>query len=190
MEPDWRDQHGRGTAVAGLVVSVAPQVEMVAARVLDASGMGSMDDVAAAVAWCVSQGCHIINLSLGSRRYHAGLEVAIRVATEAQVVVIAAAGNSGPGEGTVLYPAALPDPVAVAALEDTGDWPTWFSSWGDEVDVAGPGDQVLAAALDGGWISWRGTSFAAPLVAGAAALLWEAWIKTYGRPPLEARVVG
>jgi subtilisin family serine protease len=83
-------------------------------------------------------------------------------------VVVAASGNFG--SFGVLYPAAYPHVIAVAAT-DAADTVTALSNYGPEVSVAAPGDAIYSAALGGGYVLRSGTSMAAPYVSGLAAIL-------------------
>jgi len=84
--------------------------------------------------------------------------------------VAAASGNSGGNDRE--YPAAdlLPGVLAVAASTETNTLAD-FSTYGSWVQVAAPGDRILSSVPGGGYATWSGTSMAAPLAAGSAALL-------------------
>lgn len=121
----------------------------------------------------------VVNLSLGGPR-----DLAIEYATEEAValgsLVVAASGNDGDRGSPLGYPAALPHVITAAATDRSGGVAV-FSSRSPYVDIAAPGDEItVASALSGGWRETSGTSFAAPLVAGAAAWIWTA------RPDLDA----
>src|SRR6266540_3126048 len=85
-------------------------------------------------------------------------------------IVAAASGNSGGNDRE--YPAAdlLPGVLAVAASTETNTLAD-FSTYGSWVQVAAPGDRILSSVPGGGYATWSGTSMAAPLAAGSAALL-------------------
>jgi subtilisin family serine protease len=162
--------YGHGTFVAGLAALVAPQARILPERVLDSEGHGNVFVVAEAVFDAVAAGADVINLSFGTAaHFHSKvLDEAIHSATKAGVVVVAAAGNDG--TGAEHYPAALPGVLAVGAMDATGSGLASFSSRGKWVDVAAPGTDV-GGPLPCGYGIWSGTSMAAPLVSGGAALL-------------------
>ena len=85
-------------------------------------------------------------------------------------VLVAAAGNEG--DQAVEYPAGYGEVVSVAAVDDAGGHAS-FSNVNDDVEVAGPGVDVLSAKRGGGYVRFSGTSMATPHAAGAAALIWD-----------------
>ena len=115
--------------------------------------------------------------SLGCNSCAATLQPAINAALTAGIVIVAAAGNSGPGGNTVNNPGACPGVIPVGAT-DINDSVSSFSSRGPELAARGlsaPGDGVTSTTLGGGVAGGlRGTSFASPIVAGAAALILSA----------------
>lgn len=178
--PDnWNDDNGHGTHVAGTiaavnnnagVVGVAPDALLYAVKVLDNRGSGYASDVAAGIDWAVSNGMDVANLSLGSSGESLAIRDAVLAAEQAGVVIVAAAGNSGPGSNTVIYPAKYAETIAVAA-SDIDDNITGFSSRGPEVDITAPGVNILSTTNDGQTGTMSGTSMAAPHVAGVVALV-------------------
>jgi cyanobactin maturation PatA/PatG family protease len=132
-------------------------------------------DLARAIQLAVEKGAHVINISGGQLtdlgEADVWLHKAIGLCSERNVLVIAAAGNDGCD--CLHVPAALPNVLAVGAL-DRQDQPMDFSNWGEAYRAAGvmaPGEQILGAKPGGGTTRANGTSFATPLVSGAAALL-------------------
>jgi subtilisin family serine protease len=166
------DTNGHGTHVAGIVAGrgpltgIAPKAGLLSCKVLGNDGCGSMDSVARAVQFAVEWGCHVIVMSLGSPVGSGRLEKAILAASEAGVPVVCAAGNDG---GSVSYPAAYGQTIAVGAVDKEGTV-CEFSCRGREIDVAAPGHQIRSAWLNGGYATLSGTSMAAPFVAGVLAL--------------------
>jgi thermitase len=187
---------GHGTHVASLLAQVAPGARIMPLRVLDARGEGNIWVLGEALIHAVDpdrdpntdDGAKVINLSLGTASRTRLLQDLVEIATcrddddddepndkrrcevSGGAVVVAAAGNSG--DATRHYPAAedVSGAIAVAASNEAGALAA-FSTRGDWTRVAAPGEAVYGAVPNGGWAIWSGTSMAAPMVAGAAALL-------------------
>lgn len=175
------DVHGHGTHVAGIaaagasdgvgIAGVAPGASIVPVKVLSDSGSGSSTDVALGITWAVDNGADVLNLSLSSSSQSAAMTTAVQYAVDNGVTVFAAAGNGGTS-GSVRYPAADPNTIAVAATSSSGTVAS-FSSRGWWVDVAAPGQSILSA-IPGGWGTKSGTSMASPYLAGLAAVTLSA----------------
>ena len=178
-----RDDSGHGTMVAGIIAAnrgnrrgiagVAPGARILPVKVLDRDGIGDDVDIATGMAWAVARGADIINLSLGGPGESPLLTAAVANARAMGVVVVAAAGNSG--NGSVEVPAAIPGVLAVSATGNAGGMAA-FSSYGPEISVAAPGVRITSTDLgrpsgSDAYSSESGTSFAAPIVAGVAALV-------------------
>lgn len=192
------DDHGHGTHCAGIVGShdsyykgVAPSCDLMGVKVLDAQGSGYDSDIIAGIEWAVNNGADVISMSLGGRAFTSPdldpVCIACVEAWNAGVVVVVAAGNSGPRPRSIDSPGIEPTIITVAAADDknTIDWTdddiAQFSSrgptkYGDaKPDVAAPGVAIYSCeANTGGWVSKSGTSMATPHVAGAVALILEA----------------
>jgi len=174
--------HGHGTFVAGLIAAafdastgaggVAPRVRLMDLRFLDSRALFYASDwrkLAAAIDYAVDNGARVINLSVYAKLTPpAYVRDALRRAVTHGVLVVGIAGNDGTDR--IGYFGAWPEVLAVAAVDRYGR-PARFSNRGPEVDLAGPGVQVVSFAPGGELIAGSGTSFAAPHVAGTAALL-------------------
>lgn len=160
---------GHGTHVAGAVLAVAPDARVLPVRVLSSDGTGFVFPVAEGIRHAVDAGADVINLSLGTPADSELLAEVLEDVAE-DVTVVASAGNTGTTQR--IYPAASEDVLSVASVGPT-DQRSVFSTFG-WVDVAAPGEQVVSAYLDGTFAAWDGTSMAAPLVSGQAALLTAA----------------
>lgn len=179
-EEDWDDDHGHGTHCAGTanaldngvgVVGVSTDADLYAVKVLDTLGSGSMSDVAAGIEWTADQGIDVGSLSLGGGDSET-LEDACEYAQREGTLLVAAAGNDGPDEDSVSYPAAYDECLAVSATTEDDDIAS-FSSRGEEVELAAPGAEVLSSLPGDDYERWDGTSMACPHVSGAAAQLME-----------------
>jgi len=162
---------GHGTHVAGIIHLVAPDARLLAVRVLDSDGRGSLLDVVAGVRWAMEHGAKVINLSLGSLTKSDALQRTLEDARSAGVAVVVAAGNWG-DDKPVEFPAASRHVAAIGAVDAT-DRPAEFSSFGDNVALAAPGVAVRSTYPGGEYRLWSGTSMSAPFVAGTCALLAE-----------------
>jgi subtilisin family serine protease len=179
---DWRnfssdsdvyDTLGHGTHVAGVIGAktglckgIAPAARLISMKVLGHSGMGSNSAVATAVRHCAESKVDIVCMSLGSPRPDAELHDAIRKAQAAGVTFVCAAGNDG---GSVNYPAAYAETIAVGAVDRQGTV-CEFSSRGKEIAVAAPGQDITSTWLADGYATVSGTSMAAPFVTGTLCL--------------------
>ncbi|REE05257.1 S8 family peptidase [Citricoccus muralis] len=159
------------------IVGVAPRAELLSISVhLGASNPGGPspeDQIAEAVTWAVDNGADVINMSLGSTRqdWPESWDRAFLHAEENDVVVVAAAGNRASGTLTAGAPATIPGVLTVAGLNPDGT-ASWDSSTeGISIGVAAPADPLVGAVPGGDRKEWAGTSGAAPLVAGLAALI-------------------
>ena len=187
---DPQDDVGHGTAALSIIGARGRKVHpglAGAARLLpiramaralregsaEPTAVGSIPDIDAAVKLAVDLGARVLNLSFGTPACALGPDdpiphaAVMAYAAARGCILVAASGNSGIDER--YYPAALPAVIAVGAV-DSGGRPSRFSTRGDHVALCAPGEHIPAAAVDG-YQEVTGTSFAAPFVAGAAALL-------------------
>lgn len=172
------DVNGHGTHCLGVIgaaengvgmVGVAPECELISGKVLGDNGSGLSTWIAAGIDWAVEQGADVISLSLGSPAADQRIKAAVDRATAKGVIVVAAAGNEGPREGTVGYPGGFAGVVCVAAI-DNKLATAGFSSRGPAVYVAAPGVNVRSCYPGDRFATMSGTSMATPYVAGCAAL--------------------
>lgn len=165
------EQYAHGTFVASLVLAVAPDVQILPIRVLDADGRGTASGIASGIVYAVQHGADVINLSV---RVPPGAFVvgdAIAYARSQGVQVVAAAGNSGSPD--VAPPSQVQDAIVVTAV-DADDVKPGFASHGSLVDLSAPGVDLSGSyPASPGTAVWSGTSFSTALVTGACALLQE-----------------
>jgi len=189
---------GHGTAVAAILIGqgeigegvrgIAPDAEIVNARIINENLTGSMRDAADAVVYCVEQGCDIINLSFGTQEpleydytaYTVLMELydAIAWAVENGCIVVAAAGNAGDAEAEedfISYPAGFDNVICVGATAFSEN-SAWFTQKNASVDFCAPGEafRVASKTSESSYAIGSGTSFSAPIVSGIAALIKEA----------------
>ena len=188
-----QDEHGHGTHVSGTIAAirnnnlgiagVADNVKIMPLRFLDKDGNGVTSWAIAALEYAVANGAQISNNSWGGGGYEPALYSAITAAQQQNHLFVAAAGNSGQNSDiNPMYPAAydLSNIISVAAINSNGGL-AGFSNYGiNSVDIAAPGVSILSTMSENStacsssppcYISWQGTSMAAPHVAGVAALI-------------------
>jgi thermitase len=164
---------GHGTHVAGLVALAAPDAKIMPLRILRPDGRGNSWLLAQAIRYAAASGAQVINISYSVHQRSFLIDELLSEVTSLApgVVVAAAAGNSGPSTAPE-YPAAegVPGLIAVAA-STRSDQLADFSTRGSWVHLAAPGDHIVSSVPDDTYATWSGTSMAAPLVAGTAALV-------------------
>ena len=180
----YNDDNGHGTHVAGIaaavdneigVIGVGPEIYLYAVKVLDRRGSGWLSDVIEGLDWVITQkntqgGDWVVNMSLGTTSYNKSFEEAVKKVNAAGITQVAAAGNNGPDDNTVTYPAKFAEVIAVTATNDTDTIASW-SSRGSEVDLAAPGVSIYSTYKGSTYKTLDGTSMASPHVAGTAALV-------------------
>lgn len=163
-----------GTAVASLLAGhaahfsgAAPQAQLYAADVYCGQPIGgAVDALLEALAWMAQSKVPVINLSLVGPP-NATLAAVVHTLVERGYLLVAAVGNDGPA-APPLYPASYPGVVGVTAV-DARRKVLLEAGRGPQVRYAAPGADMMAAAPGGLFANVRGTSFAAPLVAGLLA---------------------
>jgi serine protease len=144
------DFEGHGTHTSGTiaaadndigVVGVAPQADLLIAKVMDNTGSGQTSWLISGIEWAVNNNAKVISMSLGSYDYSAALETACNNASAAGTLLVAAAGNDN--VNTPLYPAALSSVISVAAVDQNKNKAS-FSNYGSTVALAAPGVNVYS----------------------------------------------
>ncbi|WP_078960003.1 type VII secretion-associated serine protease mycosin [Streptomyces sp. NRRL B-24085] len=180
------DKVGHGTKVAGIIaarkldgtgfVGLAPEATIIPVRQNDDQGSGNVGTMIKAIKYAADAGAKVINISQDTASkmdptVDAAFQQAVKYAQEKDALIVAAAGNDGAdGKVKETYPAAYPGVLAVAA-SDRNNARAPFSQSGPFVGVAAPGIDMVSTVPVGGNCVDQGTSFAAPYVAGVAALI-------------------
>jgi thermitase len=174
---DTTDVQGHGTMVAGTaaastnnsvgVAAVAWNCRIMPVRIADSSGYATVSDVANGLTWAANHGARVANISFNANGYSTISSAANYFQTKGGVVAVAA-GNGG----TSVQTADDPYMLTVGATDSTDTLFSW-SNRGNNLDVVAPG-HVATTGPGGTYAAADGTSFAAPIVAGAAALLFSA----------------
>lgn len=194
---DPMDDHGHGTHVAGIIaaqadngiggVGVAYNVQVMPLKAAQYSGVLAASDIAEAIYYAVAKGADVINMSFGGYARSTVEEDALSVAF-GQAILIAAAGNDGKSNefsfecrwGSPMYPAAYNWVLGVMA-STTGNSEAFFSNWDckledvREYELYAPGVTVWSTLPGDQYSAWSGTSMAAPVVSGIAALARTKW---------------
>jgi subtilisin family serine protease len=160
---------GHGTMVSGIIHLVAPTALIMPLKAFKADGTGYLSDVLRAIYFAVQNGARVINMSFSFSTYSGEVANALKYATRHRLICVSSAGNDGKEE--IVYPAALSGVMGVASTTNNDTLST-FSNYGEElVWVAAPGEGIITTYPFGTFGAGWGTSFSAPFVSGAAALL-------------------
>jgi len=178
------DDQGHGTFVAGIVgargdngigiAGAAWQARLMAVKTMDGAGRGVATDTADGIRYAVDQGARILNLSVNGDAPDTVHREAIEYAGARGAVVVASAGNQSRDiDATPSYPASwrFPYVVGVAATRQGGDLAAFSNRGPASLELAAPGEAVTSTTRGGDYGLGSGTSFAAPHVSGALALL-------------------
>lgn len=165
----------RGLANETGMIGVAPEAELLSVSV----GFGTSSpvpfatQVADAIRWSVDNDADVINMSFTTNTldWDASWDAAFQYAFDNDVVVVVAAGNRGSGTSRVGAPATIPGVLTVAGVTPTGVASVEASTQGITLGVAAPSERLLGVSADGQVVVWDGTSGAAPIVSGIAALV-------------------
>lgn len=179
-DDDGSDNQGHGTFVSGFIAANADNsvgiagvagkqnVKILPVKVMNKNGSGTAANIAKGIEYAIAEGVDVINMSL-SGEYSEAVNEAVQKAAAAGIVVVAAAGNGG-GSADVSFPAALNNVISVAALAEKDQHYT-RSNVGATVDLSAPGAGVFSTSMTAEkYTTGSGTSYAAPHVAGVAAL--------------------
>ncbi|WP_222855793.1 S8 family serine peptidase [Microbacterium jejuense] len=166
---------GRGTGPDTGVIGVAPEAQLLSVSV----GFGSSatrsfaDQIVDAIHWSVDNGADVINMSLTTNvpDWPESWDEAFQYAFDNDVVIVVAAGNRGSGTTKVGAPATIPGVLTVGGVDRSGKASVDASTQGITIGVSAPSEELVGVSADGTVVSWDGTSGAAPIVAGIAALV-------------------
>lgn len=173
------DKFGHATFIGGIIsaekndegiIGVAPKSKIYFAKAIDDGGSGNPAALANSVKWAIDKDVDIISISAGSFFDFKPLRRIIRTAYEKNIIVVAAAGNSGTRHYDVAFPARYPEVIGVAAY-NKAHRAAQFSSRGINVFCAMPGVDIYSTWLDNTFCRSKGTSYACPILSGVCALV-------------------
>lgn len=193
------DKNGHGTHVAGIIAAdsgsdhlgiygVAPSAKIFAYKVCGANGSCYADDIAAGLRMAADQTdasrVNVVNMSFGTDEDVQLIRDAVDYASSRGVLLVAAAGNDGPLQGTIDYPGAYASVVAVGAIDQLLSITDWSSRGINsqtapytiekrDIEFAAPGNYIESTWNNGGYAILSGTSMASPFIAGLAAKYWQ-----------------
>ncbi|SDI63446.1 S8 family serine peptidase [Alteribacillus bidgolensis] len=182
----YDDDNGHGTHAAGIIganqpesglLGVAPEADLFAVKVLDENGNGSLTQMLDGIEWAIEEEMSVINMSFGTLTDSNAMKSMVDKAYENDIIVAAASGNRGESSTSsnrVEYPARYDSVIAVGAVDENNER-AFFSASGEAVELAAPGVDIVSTYTDSTYGPLSGTSMATPFVAGAFALLKEAY---------------
>lgn len=168
------DVQKHGTHVSGTIASygevsgVMQNASIIPVKVLGDNGSGSIYGIQQGILYAASIKADVINMSLGGGGYSQGMDEACQTATNAGVVVVAAAGNSG--TNVISYPAAYKSVIAVGSVDKNRKRAN-SSQYGAGLSVMAPGVGIYSTVPNNGYDTFSGTSMATPHVAGVVGLI-------------------
>lgn len=169
---------GRGTGADAGMIGVAPEADLLSLSIGfgDSASVPLVDQVAEAIRWAVDHGADVINLSFTTNTldWDRSWDDAFLYAFDNDVVVVVAAGNRQSGTEEVGAPATIPGVLTVGGVDREGQASRTASTQGIVIGVSAPSEELLGVSADGDLVIWDGTSGAAPIVAGVAALVRSA----------------
>jgi len=161
---------GHGTHIAGILKTLAPNVQIMPIRAVDSNGDADLFDIVQGIRYAVDNGADIINLSMSIPQPSRLLEKTLDYARSQGRVVVTSAGNDNSNK--LEFPATEPGVLTVTSI---GPFLTksGFANYSGRIDVAAPGEQIISAHPGDLYVSRSGTSMSSPMAAAQAALLRE-----------------
>jgi hypothetical protein len=163
---------GHGTMVAGLIHLVAPKAKIMPLKAFSADGSGDEANIIRAIYFAADNGANIINMSFGFGTISDALMKAINYASRKGVICIASVGNDS--QTDLVYPAAFGNVIGVASVDAQNAASSFTNRGPDLVTIAAPGENLVTTFPGDQYAVASGTSFSAPLIAGAASLMLDA----------------
>lgn len=174
------DDIGHGTEVSGIIAAktnnnqgiagIAWNTKVLPMKVTDENGQARVSTVVAALEKAYNNGARIVQISLSTGQFSQTLKDAVALAQSRGILIISTGGNTSVKE--LRYPAAFNNVIGVGAVNKAEKVES-YSTTGEHISLVAPGSSIYTTSLDSGYAAVSGTSFAAPQVAGTAALIWS-----------------
>lgn len=177
---DVEDINGHGTGVSGVIAAQANNnigiagvcgtndVKILPLKTVFYNGDCYVSDVIKAVNYAVQKNVDVINLSLGNTSFTEAENEAIQNAINHGIVVVASAGNDG--DSSYTYPASYNNVISAGSV-NYRNIKSSFSNYNNKVSFVAPGENIVTCYTDNSYTSYSGTSFSAPMISGACAIL-------------------
>ena len=187
---DYMDKHGHGTFCAGIIgasanrqgiIGLAPKVNLFAVKVLNDTSQGTLTWLIKGLQWCIDNHMDIISMSLGFACDSWKMHNLVVQAYQQGITLIAAAGNDKEKRKHIYvdYPASYDEVICVTAVDKNSKLAT-FDLHGKSIELSAPGVDITSTFPYNSYALGSGTSFAAPHISGAIALLQSTTLKKYG----------
>lgn len=177
----FSDTEGHGTQVAGVIAAESRnqrgisgmagsyEVAILPLKITE-KGKSSTATFIKAVNYAIEKNVDVINISLGGAGFSKIENAAIQRAIDSDMIIVAAAGNDALKGNPIFYPASYEGVISVGAV-DRENAHSSFSSYNDFVDIVAPGESIYSTSPSNSYKEVKGTSFSAPIVAGAVAMI-------------------
>lgn len=171
VESDTGDSAGHGTACAGIIGKIAPNVKINSIKVLGASGLGDGHAFLAGLEYAINQKFKVINLSLGTTKpqFAIPLHDLLDRAYQAGCIIVAAANNLPQPSFPSVFSSSL---ISVSKSSEVDPFNFGFR-FGEVIELTAPGVNVKTTWLNNGYRNLTGNSFACPQIVGIISLLLE-----------------
>src|SRR3989449_7493171 len=168
-------EFGHGTMVAGIIHLVAPTALIMPLKAFKADGTSNLFDILRAIYYAVDHGARVINMSFSTEQRSAAMGRAMNYAGSRGVICVSSVGNKG--ARLRVYPAAF-DYVFGVGSTSNRDTRSTYTNFGDDVQLAAPGEGIITTYPGGHYAAAWGTSFSTAFVSGGAALLLQMNMRT------------
>ncbi len=161
---------GHGSHVAGIIKTIAPGVSIMPLRAVDSDGSADLFHIMQAMQFAIDNGAKVINLSMSIQDPSPALLHLIDVARMSNILVVTSAGNHD--SSSLTYPATEVETLTVTSVDHLNR-KSDFANYSQKIDVSAPGESILSCLPGNQYVYRSGTSMAAPIVAGQAAIIFE-----------------